>query len=551
MERHPDDTETMLYLAELHLAGDHPERADRWLRKAFSQGEPADRDRLTYLDRRIGHALERKRSQDLQRELDAARSLAREGRYEDAIDRYEQYFTLRGVRTRPLLAEMARVYGLAGDHAGAVSIYTALQARGYAPAVALEIARQRYLMLDHAGAIETLETLIARYPDNTDARTLLQQIYLEVQRFAQADTTLYTRIDRFAQNSTLNVSSSERLSQRINLVERAIDTDYVGLVVPVSQYIRARGSITRYEHWAQGLMTQVTMPAQPRPFVVTAGLVSHFIDGTRRLLPGTPTTLTRINQIIAGAFYDLTAPATGNNAGYTNRLWMQFGLFDYAGSRTTGFADIRYMKRSPGQFSASVGARTTEGTAALWSPAGGEFGLRLTQFDVRVRSMNVLPDSLLRVRVDFAANLIQGERDSTLARRARNAGTVLRMESSVRVFPYTYLGLSFHNINYRYTLDTFFSPNNYQAYDLWAEYEREMLGHWLLRSRLSAGLVSYRRGAFAARVETDLIYRFSSHLAFSLSGSAGTSVRFVDDDETLRDNRFRTLIFNGALYWTL
>ena len=551
LEQNPEDVDAMLDLAELRLYTGDPDAADVLLRRAFTRGEPSDRVRLLDLDRQVEMAYRRRDQQGQERVLATARMAAQSGDFQEAIAGYEAYFELKGVRTRPVLEEMARAYSLSGDYVTAISIYEALQDRGYAPSLAREIARNRYWLLDHAGAIETLETLIAQHPNDAEARELLQQIYIEVQRFAQADSIYHDRVEDLADNTRLRATSSERLSQRINLIERAIDTDYVGLIVPVSQYIRARGSITSYEHWGQGLMTQVTLPAQPRPFMLTAGLVSHFLNGTRRLVPGTPVAFARINQVIAGTYFDLEEPASDKLAGYTNRIWLQGGVFDYSGTRTTGFGEIRYLRRDPGKYRASIGARTTEGALSLWSPAGGEFGLRLTQFDVRARSSNVLPDSLIRVRAELALNLVKGRSDSTLAQQGRNTGTTVRLESSLRIFPYTYLGLAFNNINYRYTLDTYFSPRNYRAYDIWLEYEKEVIQKWLLRVRGTTGLVSYRRGAFAARIESDLIYRFSPHLAISVSGSAGNSVRFIDGEESLRDNRFKTVLFTGALYWTL
>ena len=151
----------------------------------------------------------------------------------------------------------------------------------------------------------------------------------------------------------------------------------------------------------------------------------------------------------------------------------------------------------------------------------------------------------------MAVNFVKGRPDSTLTRIGNNVGSDLRLEASYRIIKNTYLGLSFNNIHYQNTLETYFSPRNYQAYDIWIEYEREVFSQWFWRSRATSGLVSYRRGAFAARLESDLIYRFNPHLSFNLSASAGYSVRFIDGQQVLRDEGFKTFVFSGALYWTL
>ncbi len=551
LEAHPENVDVLLDLSELHLHQGNPQEADKLLRRAFTFGLPQDRGRLLYLDRRIEQALRRDEIDRVADALGEARALAVAEQYDDAIAQYESYFQMKGTRTRSDMQEFAQLYSLSGDYETAASILEAIQRKGYTLSVAKEVARNRYYLADHAGAIRELEEVIEKNPRDAEAREFLQQVYLESLRYSQADSVYMSRVDRLAENSRLQAEFEERLIRRISLVERAIDTDFVGLVVPVSQYIRAKGSITSYEHWAQGLLTQVTLPASPRPFMITAGLVSHFVNGTRRLLPGTTNTLTRINQVMAGSYFDITPPVYSANAGYTNRLWLQFGVFDYSGARTIGFADLRYLKQVPNKYTASVGARSTEAALQLWSPAGGEFGLRLTQFDVKARTVNIMPDSTLRLSASLALNLVNGRPDSTLTRIQYNRGTDLRLEASYRVLRNTYLGLSFNNIHYRHTLETYFSPMGYQAYDIWLEYEREVWTKWFWRTRATTGLVSYRRGAFAMRLESDLIYRFNPHLSLSLSGSGGYSVRFLDGQQFLRDDGFKTFVFSGSLYWTL
>lgn len=551
LDQYPDDVDVILDLSELYLQQDNPQEADVLLRRAFTKGEPADRSRLLYLDRRIEQALRRKELARQASMLAEARAMATQGQYATAIERYESYFAMKGTHTRRDMQEFAQLYSLSGDYTQAASILQAIQNKGYTVAVAKEIARNRYYLGDHSGAIIELEEVVAQNPRDAEAREFLQQIYLESQRYGLADSVYLSRVARLAENSKLKADFEERLIERISLIERSIDTDFVGLVVPISQYIRAKGSISSYEHWGQGLMTQVTLPATPRPFMITAGLVSHFVNGTRRLLLGTPLTLSRINQVMAGSYFDLSAPAYAANAGYTNRIWLQFGVFDYEGARTVGFADLRYLKRDPGKYNASLGVRSTEGALHLWSPAGGEFGLRLTQFSAKGKSLNIMADSTLRVSAELNVNLVKGRPDSTLTRIKHNTGTELRLEASYRVLRNTYLGLSFTNIDYKHSLETYFSPQSYQAYDIWMEYEREVFSQWYWRSRATAGLVSYRRGAFGARLESELIYRFNPHLSLSVGGSGGYSVRFLDGREVLRDEGFKTFVFSGALYWTL
>lgn len=546
----PEHVDALLDLSDLYLAKGNAPKADTLLRKGFTLGQPRDRYRLYLLDQKISMQLLSLEKQRQEYVLYQSQREAVAENYEEAIKLYLSYLDIKGIRTRQDLIELARLYSLSEDYLTALSILYELKEKGAPPTLLKEIARNRYYMADHSGAILELRTYIDAFPNDVEARSMLQQIYVEVQDFQEADSIL-TPIEQIADNSRLTRSFKRRVNERITLIERSISTDYVGLVVPVSRYTRAQGSITSYEHWAQGLLTQITMPADPRPFVLTAGLISHFLEGSRRLLPNTLSSLSRVNQVLVGSYFDLTEPPVGSSVGYRDRLLLNFGVFDYSGGRTTGFAEIYYLRHRPGKYTASVGWQNTEGGIALWSPAGGEFGLRLSQFETSLESDHILPDSLLRVRAEVDVNNVRGVADSTLTNRDKNNGVNVRLEASIRVLKNTYLGASLNGISYRNTLETYFSPSKYRAYDVWVEYEDELIGDWYFRTRLTSGIAFYRRSSFAARVEADVIYRFNQQLSFSLNTSAGYSVRFLDGEEALRDNRFRMALFSAALYWTL
>ena len=342
----PEDVDALLDLSELYLVDNQPARADTLLRKAFTLGQPEDNNRLYFLDQQISVQLltaENDRKQDV---LLTTQVLARARKFEEAIDTFEMYLEYKGIRTRTDLQQLASLYSLSGDYVMALSILYELLEKGAPPLLLKEVARNRYYLGDHAGAILELNAYLTQYPDDAEARALLQQIYVEVQDFKMADSVLVP-VQEIAANSTLEKKYKQTVRERIHLIERSISTDYVGLVVPVSRYTRAQGSITSYEYWAQGLLTQVTMPAKPRPFVITAGLISHFIEGNRRLLPGAPFSLSRINQVMAGAYFDLTAPDPRSTTGYTNRMLLDFGVFDYSGGRTAGFAEAYYLRHMP------------------------------------------------------------------------------------------------------------------------------------------------------------------------------------------------------------
>ena len=550
LEQNPESVDALLDLSELYLKKGNAPKADTLLRKGFTLGQPRDKYRLYLLDQKISVQLLSLEKQRQEYVLNQSQKAAVEEDYELAIELYSSYLDIKGIRTRHDLTELARLYSLSGDYITALSILYELREKGAPLTLLKEIAKNRYYMADHSGAIMELRKYIAAFPNDVEARSLLQQIYVEVQDFKEADSILIP-VDQIADNSRITRAYRQKVRERITLIERSISTDYVGLVVPISRYTRAEGSITEYQHWAQGLLTQITMPADPRPFVLTAGLISHFLEGSRRLLPTTGSALSRVNQVLVGSYFDLTAPPVGSSVGYRDRLLMEFGVFDYSGGRTTGFGEVYYLRHRPGRYTGSIGWRNTEGGISLWSPAGGEFGLRLSQFEVNLESDHILPDSSLRFRGELDLNTVKGVRDSTVTNTDRNNGTTLRFEASYEVLKNAYVGLSFNAISYQNTLETYFSPGKYRAYDIWVEYEDELIGDWYFRSRLTSGIAFYRRSSFAARLEADVIYRFNQQLSFSLNTSAGYSVRFLDGEEALRDNRFRMALFSAALYWTL
>ena len=545
----PSHVEARLQLSELYLADQQPLKADTLLRQAYTLGRPEDMGRINRLDFRIGSTLLRSEQDGIQQARDDALERAANGDYGAAIEAFNTYMERKNERTHADLRELARLHTAAGEFTRALSILYELHERSPSPDLWKDLGKNRYYLGDHAGALLEMEPYVEAYPRDIEAKALLRQIYVEVQQYALADSV--ARYTEATDRSTLNETYRRRVRERLDLLERAISTDYVGLVVPISQYIRAEGSITSYEHWAQGLLTQVTMPAEPRPFVLTAGLISHFVEGTRRLTADTPFSLSRVNQVLMGGYFDLTSPSARSFVGYTNRLRIDAGVFDYSGGRTAGFAELSYLRHQPDRYNASVSIRNTEGGIYLWSPAGGEFGLRLTQFETKWHTRDLLPDSTLRITAELDVNLVKGLRDSTQAQRRRNAGTDIRLEASYRLTNYLYAGLSFNAVSFRHTLETYFSPSRYRAYDLWVEYERELIGRWFSRSRLTTGIAFYRRGSFAIRGESDLIYRFADQLSFSINASAGYSVRLLDGGAALRDERFRMILFSAALYWTL
>lgn len=550
LEATPDDPDLLLAVAAYRLGQGRLADADTLVRRADAVAPAAYESRIETLNQLLAREQVRAREAERQALLDEARRHAADGNYALALARYEAYFEARGQRTRAELKEVAQVHTAAHDFAAALSILKALQAQAYEYDVEKEIAKNQFYRHDFTGTVRTLEPLLEANPDDYEVRLLLSDAYRELGRFARARA-----VYREADSTTVDSRVVETRTTQIELGSRAAlaqsgewrGFDYVGLIVPTSDATVARGGGTRYSRWAQGLQTQVTLPA---PVVLTAGVNSHFLSGTRRLVPGSETVRGRVNQIFAGGFIDFKPPVPSVKASYTSRLSAQIGLFDYEGGRTVPFGGLRYWHQVPGQFAFSIGARTTEGSIDLWSPGGGEFDLRLTQLDVRGATASLLPDSLLKLNARLALNIVRDDFGNTATSNDTNVGTNIQIDAGYRVFPYTYLGVTYYQIDYRTTVDLYFSPRNYETYDLWLEYEREVRDQWYFRLRGSVGIVARSSGFVSRRIEAEWVYRLASRLSLTMLGAIGQSTRSLGSSASAFD-RYNTFTFSGALYWTL
>lgn len=546
LAQHPDDAEILLERANLRVAQGQLDEAESLMRRAQT-ANPAAAPRIVAMRQLIERERIRQRENRFVLQLNDARRLAAARKYPEAIAAYEDYFTARGRRTRAELKELAQVHTAAGDIVSALSILSALQMQYPEYDLAKELAKNQYYRRDYAGTLRSLDSLHQINPNDFEVTLLMADAYRELGRFRQAEA-LYTEAQGSRTGSQL-IEERQRMLSVGSVVGLGSTEGYnfAGIMVPSTEAVVARGSGVEYTRWAQGMQTQITVPLN---MVLMAGVNSHFVQGTRRLIPNDEIVRGRVNQVFGGGYVDLTPPIASDKASYTNRISFQGGLFDYEGGRTVPFGGLRYWRQEPGQYLASVGLRTTEGAIDLWSPAGGEFDLRLTQADLRFSTGSIMPDSLLRLSAWLAYNIVRDNFGTTVNNAETNTGTNIQLDASYRVLPATYLGLTYYHIGYQSTTDLYFSPSQYDTYDLWLEYEREVLNRWYFRLRGSMGVVARSRGFISRRIESDLIRRLNRHFAVVLNGSLGQSTRTLGGTTSFED-RYSTFIFSGALYWTL
>lgn len=491
----------------------------------------------------------RSRIEAMNERLREARRLASAGHVDASTREYEHYFEERGIRTRPELIELADVHAAAGEYEKALSILHALEDRFHDADVTKRIARIRMDAGDAGGALASLDMLIAERPRDWEAR-LWRADVLAGLGFYEDALAVYENVPE-ATGRTYAVEV------RRNTVENEMrgggdvgdwsGLDYAGILAPSADGVRARGGGTSYDRWAQGMQTHVTTPVG---LVILAGIDSHFLSGTRRLVPGAETVNSRINRIWVGGIHDFTPQIRSERASYTNRLTIEGGLFDYEGGRTMPFASVRYWRQEPGVYDGSIGVRSTEGSLDLWSPAGGQYDLRITQFNAKGTTTALAADSTIRVAGNVSLNLVTDNIGSTLEGE-RNVGSNIRLEAGYRVATDTYLGVEYQGIDFRSTVDIYWSPQNYSQYDIFLEYEGEVPLRWYLRLRAAMGMVARSDGFVTRRLEADYIRRLDDNFSISIRTGLSASARSTGSSGASVLDRYNSASFGAALYWTL
>lgn len=483
--------------------------------------------------------------------LNEARRLVAARQFDAAIVSYEQYFEVRGKRTRDELLELAGVYAAKEDYEESVSIYQSLLSELYEYDVAKEMAKVQTYRQDWSGALGTLERLQRENPRDYEVLFMKAESMRQLGLYAQAraiyeDALLIVEDSPTVEERTVSIDADVRAK----LIESGEWTgmDFTGLIVPTADATRSRGGGTQYDRWAQGMQTQVTLPINS---VLSAGVNSHFISGSRRLVPGSEVVRGRVNQIFGGMYVDLTPPNWQLRDAFTNRISGEVGVYDYEGQRTVMYGNLRYWRQEVGRYKGSVGVRTGEGSIDLWSAGGGQFNLRLTQLDLRGESMTLMPDSVLKARASVAFNVVRDNFGNTASNNETNFGTNIQLEAGYRIIPFTYLGITYYGQHYRSTVDTYFSPRRYQSYDFFLEYEKDLNANTYLRVRGAIGIIARSSGFVGRRFEMDYIKRVADKLSITLRTTMGASTRTLGSGATSFIDQYNTFSFGAAAYWTL
>ncbi len=550
-DRNMKDTELLVEASAYRLRRGDLESAEFLLARAEQMDDARYATQIDAMKHLIARETLRREQEEQFAVLNEARRLVAARRFDDAIVAYEEYFEVRGKRTRDELLELAGVYAAKEDYENSVSIYQSLLSELYEYDVAKEMARVQTYRQDWSGALATLERLQRENPRDYEVRFMQAESMRQLGLYAQArsiyeEALLIVEDSPTVEERTVSIDADVRAS----LIESGEWTgmDFTGLIVPTADATRSRGGGTQYDRWAQGMQTQVTLPINS---VLSAGVNSHFISGSRRLVPGSEVVRGRVNQIFGGLYVDLTPPNYLVRDAFTNRISGEVGVYDYEGQRTVMYGNIRYWRQEVGRYKGSVGLRTGEGSIDLWSAGGGQFNLRLTQLDMRGESMTLMPDSVLKARASIALNVVRDNFGNSASTNDINVGTNIQLEAGYRIIPYTYLGITYYGQHYRTTVDTYFSPRRYQSYDFFLEYERDISEDEYLRIRGAIGIIARSSGFVGRRFEMDYIKRLANKLSVTLRTTMGASTRTLGSGATSFLDQYNTFTFGAAAYWTL
>lgn len=544
LDENPNDTELLMVMGGFRLWQGDAIDADNYLRLAYNTGDNTFDDRIEVIGYLVERDLVSQEVQSENNEINLARLLVRDQQFQEALATYEAYFDDRnGDRTRQQVQEVAQVHAGMGDYLSSLAMLNALQEQYYTYEVEKDIAFGQFYRGDFSGAVITLEGLLERNPRDFEAIVLLGDSYRELNLFAKSLAT-YNLARRFVSNSPLIEERIELLETRVGLFQQVNVTvagsNFGGVIGPEAIATVAEGSGTRFSRWTQGAFTQISIPA---PVVLTGGIRSHFLSGTRRLIPGSEEVSGRVNEVYLAGRADLTPPVPNNENDYTNRLTARGGFFDFEGGRTAPHVELGYLRHHPALYTLFVRGMATEGATELWSPGGGQFELRLNQLLVRGTTASVLPDSVLRLMAQVAFNSVSD--NFRLGNDESNFGTNIIVDASYRVIPFTYLGITYNQLSYKHITDIYFSPRNYAAYDMWLEYKR-WTPQWALRVRGGVGLVARSNGFVSTRLEGEWSRRLTGRLSFALGWGFGRSSRSVGNQQSA--DSYTTATVSGQLY---
>ena len=495
--------------------------------------------------------------------LDQARQFHQQGKFFEAADMFEMYFSKSGKVNQGLLIEMANSIQAGGDIPSAISVLQRAQMESFNADVAMRMAQMRYDIGDYAGAKQVLDQLVT-VSASPDALILLGDTNAKMGMFVAA---------KAAYMQALSFGERSEIRQRIAWTEKGgTGYDYTALVIPSVQIVRAKGFDTAYARNTYGLNTQVTLPI---PVVLTAGYASHGIEGTRYLLrPGfqtgnyngtdgqtnpcagidsaIPCEKEWFNQVSLGAFWDITKPTRSKfyRDNYTNRLSLEGGLYDYSGGRTAPYYIAKFYHRKPGSFRAILGSELNEGTISLWSPAGATDKLQLLQHDLTLASDHQENHGKVRWLLNGAIGTIK-DALSNVGFQQENRSLSARGELGFKVGKQSYLGVEGSAITYDYTTNYYFSPTdwNYQEYGLWFEANRER-NKGYLRLRPSVGLIGNSDFGYG-RLDLEFLHYFRANMALGLNGRGGYAYRYKNRQTASNFNKYTILIGGVSFYWTL
>ncbi|MBD3287514.1 tetratricopeptide repeat protein, partial [candidate division KSB1 bacterium] len=203
----PRNIYAILTLASLNIARQNLETAHEYLELAKSL-DPTNKE-IAAVERYYQSELKAERERKVFQILEQGRELVQEGKYEQALGKYEAYFARVIQPKRPVRVEFAELNISAKNLDRAISIFSDLLAEEYSFEIALKRAKTLLWNGNADSALTEFESLLQKRPDHFESRLFLGDAYLNLKRFKKA-RTIYTEL----LNEDLSSEQAEMVQSR-------------------------------------------------------------------------------------------------------------------------------------------------------------------------------------------------------------------------------------------------------------------------------------------------------------------------------------------------
>jgi len=208
IQKRPKDVNVILALSSLYLWKNDFSESKKYLDIA-KELSPHNLDVESVESNYALHlsAVEEEKVFKLRTEAD---ELSGEGKFDEALAKFEEYKSKRTALSREEMIEYASIISCTKDYKRAIGIYDKLLIEKYDPIIALDRAKNYYLDQDSTRAVEELESLNKANPYDDDVRTILADSYIMTNKLSEAEN-IYRDLEKKAKDEKSKHDIQQRM----------------------------------------------------------------------------------------------------------------------------------------------------------------------------------------------------------------------------------------------------------------------------------------------------------------------------------------------------